>query len=47
MMCIISCQTGGMGNFYKGSKDNDEYLSQDSQPRNSVETLSECGTKYY
>lgn len=36
-----------MGNFYEGSKDIDEYLGQDSQPRNSVKTLSECGTKYY
>jgi hypothetical protein len=38
---------GGMGNFYEDSKDTDEYLSQDSQPRNSVEMLTECGTKHY
>jgi hypothetical protein len=47
MMRIINCETGGMGNFYEGSKENDKYLSRDSQPRNSVEVLSECGTKYY
>jgi hypothetical protein len=31
---------GGMGYLCEGSKDNDEYLSQDSQPQNSVKTLS-------
>jgi hypothetical protein len=27
----------GMDNFYDSCKDNDEYLSQDSQPQNSVQ----------